>query len=236
MNRRMKGKIAIDMIMTVLLLFLMARQIIGESAHEWLGAAMFVLWIAHHILNRSWYGRLFKGKYTAFRIFQTALNFAVLLSMAGLMISGIMLSREVFAFLPISGGVATARQMHICSAFWGYVLMALHLGLHWNMIIGMVRKVTGPVFSGPLRICLRLAAALIAAYGLYAFVKNQFLSYMFLTTHFVFFDFERPVFLFFTEYLAIMGLFIFLTYYISRGIQKWKGNARRKIIDRNGCS
>lgn len=235
MNRRMKGKIAIDVIMTVLLLFLMARQITGESAHEWLGAAMFVLWIAHHVLNRNWYGRLFKGKYTALRIFQTALNFAVLLSMAGMMISGIILSREVFAFLPVSGGVAMARQMHICSAFWGFVLMALHLGIHWNMIIGMVRKITGPVFSGPLRICLRLAAALIAAYGLYAFLKNQFLSYMFLTTHFVFFDFERPVLLFFTEYLAIMGLFVFLACYISRGIQKRKENGRRKIIDRNGC-
>ena len=44
----------------------------------------------------------------------------------------------------------------------------------------------------------------IALYGLYAFIKNQLLSYLFLTTSFVFFDFERPAVLFFTEYLAIM--------------------------------
>lgn len=43
------------MIMTVLLLFLMARQLTGDSAHEWLGAGMLILWIVHHILNRSWY-------------------------------------------------------------------------------------------------------------------------------------------------------------------------------------
>lgn len=216
------------MIMTVLLLFLMARQLTGDSAHEWLGAAMLILWIAHHILNRSWYSHLFKGKYTPVRIFQTVINVAVLLSMLGLMVSGIILSREVFAFLPISGGIALARQLHVLSAFWGFVLMALHLGLHWNMILGMMRKAVGPVTSKPLRILLRIAAALVAGYGLYAFLKNQFLSYMFLMSSFVFFDFERPVLLFFTEYLAIMGLFIFLAYYISKGIQKLNGRRKKR--------
>ena len=220
MKKKFVFKIAVDMVMTVLLLFLMARQLTGDSAHEWLGAGMLILWIAHHILNRSWCSHLFKGKYTPIRILQTVTNFAVLLSMLGLMVSGIILSREVFGFLPVSGGIALARPLHVLSAFWGFVLMALHLGLHWNMILGMVRKATGPVTSKPRRILLRVAAALVAGYGLYAFLKNQFLSYMFLTSSFVFFDFERPVLLFFTEYIAIMGLFIFLGHYVSKAFQK----------------
>ncbi len=220
MKKKFVFKIAVDMVMTVLLLFLMARQLTRDSAHEWLGAGMLILWIAHHILNRSWYSHLFKGKYTPIRILQTVTNFAVLLSMLGLMVSGIILSREVFAFLPVSGGITLARPLHVLSAFWGFVLMALHLGLHWNMILGMVRKATGPVTSKPRRILLRVAAALVAGYGLYAFLKNQFLSYMFLTSSFVFFDFERPVLLFFTEYIAIMGLFIFLGHYVSKAFQK----------------
>lgn len=227
MKKKFICKIVIDMIMTVLLLFLMARQITGDFAHEWLGAAMFVLWIAHHILNRSWYSHLFKGKYTPVRILQTVTNFAVLLSMLGLMVSGIILSREVFAFLPISGGIALARSLHVLSAFWGFVLMALHLGLHWNMILGMVRKATGPVSSKAMRVILRIVAVLIAGYGLYAFLKNQFLSYMFLTSTFVFFDFERPVLLFFTEYIAIMGLFIFLAHYVSKGVQRLTGKRKK---------
>lgn len=166
MKKSFMLKIAIDLLMTVLLLFLMARQLTGDSAHEWLGAGMLILWIAHHILNRSWYSHLLKGKYTPARILQTVTNLAVLLSMFGLMVSGIILSREVFAFLPISGGIALARSLHVLSAFWGFVLMALHLGLHWNRILGMVRKVAGPVSSKPLRILLRIAAALIASYGI----------------------------------------------------------------------
>ena len=231
MKKKFICKIVIDMIMTVLLLFLMARQLTGDSAHEWLGAAMLILWIVHHILNRSWYSHLFKGKYTPMRILQTVTNFAVLLSMFGLMVSGIILSREVFAFLPISGGIALARPLHVLSAFWGFVLMALHLGLHWNMILGMVRKAAGSVTSKPLRILLRMIAVLVAGYGLYAFLKNQFLSYMFLTSSFVFFDFERSVLLFFTEYIAIMGLFVFLAHYISKGVQRLVGR-RKKLAEK----
>ncbi len=43
MKPKMICKIAIDFIMTVLLLLLMARQITGDSAHEWLGMGLFVL-------------------------------------------------------------------------------------------------------------------------------------------------------------------------------------------------
>lgn len=220
-------KIAVDVLMTVLLLVLMARQITGDAAHEWLGAGMFILWIAHHILNRNWYSNLFKGKYTPARILQTVTDFAVLISMLGLMVSGIILSREVFAFLPISGGTAFARQVHILAAFWGFVLMALHLGLHWNMVLGLVRRAIGPVSSKMPLLISRIAAVLIAGYGLYAFIKNQFIAYMLLKSHFVFFDFERPALFFFTEYLAIMGLFIFVAHYLSKGLQTFFKGGRR---------
>ena len=220
MKKTLICKIVIDMLMTILLFFLMARQITGNSAHEWLGAGMFVLWIAHHILNRHWYVQLFKGKYTPARILRLVINIALFFSMLGLAVSGMILSREVFAFLPISGGIAFARSLHIVSAFWGFVLMALHLGLHWNIVLGMVRKATGTALFGPVKAVPRTAAFLIAGYGGYAFIKNQFPSYMFLTSHFVFFDFEKPVLLFFTEYTAVMGLFVFLAYYALRGIQR----------------
>lgn len=55
MKPKMMAKISIDFVMTILLLLLMARQIIGESAHEWLGAGMFILWFVHHILNFKWH-------------------------------------------------------------------------------------------------------------------------------------------------------------------------------------
>ena len=53
----------VDVCMTVLLLCLMAYQVTGEALHEWIGIGMTVLVIIHQLLNRKWYGALFKGKY-----------------------------------------------------------------------------------------------------------------------------------------------------------------------------
>lgn len=229
MKPKMIFKISVDFIMTVLLLLLMAKQLTGDFAHEWLGAGMFALWILHHILNFQWHSHIHKGKYHSFRVIQLVVNILLLFSMIGTMVSAVILSREVFDFLPISGGIAFARSLHIFCTFWCFVLMALHLGLHWNTVLGMVRKVSGPVQSKPLKTLLRLGGAAVAVYGLYAFIKNQFLSYLFLTSAFVFFDFERPPYLFFVEYAAIMGMFVFLAHYGTKMLQHLR---KKKVIEK----
>ena len=134
MKPKMKIKMGIDLLMTVLLLCLMAYQITGEALHEWFGAGMLLLFIAHHILNIRWYGNLFKGKYKLLRILQTIVNFSVLISMLCLGYSGIVMSRHVFAALPIGGPMATARSMHMAASYWGFVLKSVKLVLLWRLI------------------------------------------------------------------------------------------------------
>ena len=107
--------------------------------------------LPHHALNFGWHRSLFRGKYMPVRVVQTVVNLLLLAAMLGTMVSAVILSREVFAFLPISGGIALARPMHIFCSFWSFVLMALHLGLHWKMVLGMVRRAAGPVSSPALR-------------------------------------------------------------------------------------
>ena len=74
-------KIIVDIAMTVLLPMLMAYSLFGEKFHEFIGTLMFVLFILHHVLNRKWYGSLFKGKYHARRIFQTMLDVLLIVFM-----------------------------------------------------------------------------------------------------------------------------------------------------------
>lgn len=133
-------KIAVDILMTLGLLFLMGYQFWGDVAHEWAGAGTFLLFILHHILNGNWYKSLFKGRYTPSRIFQVIVDVLVFLAMTGLMVSGIMLSNHVFAFLDIHGGMSFARLLHMAASHWGFVLMALHLGLHWGGVPGHGQK------------------------------------------------------------------------------------------------
>lgn len=133
-------KITADIVMTLALLFLMGYQLWGEAAHEWVGAAMFVLFIFHHILNFGFCKNIFKGKYTPVRILRTITDFLVLVDMIMLMYSGIVMSRHVFAFLPIESGMALARRLHILGSYWGFALMSLHLGLHREFFAMIVKK------------------------------------------------------------------------------------------------
>lgn len=53
--------------------------------------------------------------------------------MLGSMISGIILSRYVFKSIRIMGVAVLMENVHMICAYWGFVMMALHLGFHWNM-------------------------------------------------------------------------------------------------------
>lgn len=226
MKSRAVFKIIIDIAMTVALMLLMTYELIGQSTHEWIGMGMFALFLIHHVLNRKWSGGLAKGKWTPLRVWQTVLVLWVLVTMLGSMVSGIVLSRSVFAFLPIRSGQSWARTLHLLCAYWGFVGMSLHLGLHWSMMMGMAQK----HFSKPSQSrtwLLRLLAVGIAAYGVYAFVKRDIGSYILLRNEFVFFNFEEPLAFFLADYLAVMGLFVFLGHYAAKGL---KLCAKRKAV------
>ena len=137
--------------------------------------------------------------------------------MLGLIVSGILLSNHVFAFLPIRGGMAFARSLHMAASFWGFLLMALHLGLHWSTILAAARK--APFFRNPARvrkIVLNLLGSAVALYGIAAFFRRDLPMYLFFRTHFVFFDFSEP----YLDYLAIMGLCIFLSHTAAKLLRK----------------
>lgn len=218
MKAKMRVKIFIDFLMTVFLLMLMAYQITGEKLHEWLGTGMVVLFLTHNFLNIRWYGSLLKGKYNLLRILRTVINFSVLAAMLTLAYSGIVMSRHVFSALPIHGGMATARVLHLAGSYWGFVLMSVHIGLHWSMVISIFRKFSGGKKSVVLLWILRLMAVLIAVYGAVCFYQADILSYMFLKVEFAFLDYEKTASLIFMEYMAMMGLWVFIAYYMSKAM------------------
>ena len=214
MNQKAKIKILLDTVMTLLLLFLMGYQLWGEAAHEWAGAAIFLLFILHNILNRAWYRNLFGGRYTPMRAAVFTVNVLLLIAMVCLAVSSVILSRYVFAFLPIHGGMSLGRMMHMASSYWGFVLMAAHLGLHWNMLLGMAGRLVKAEPRSPVaKTAAFLTGTGIALYGLAVFVKRDLFTCMFLRTEFVFLDYSESKFLFYLDYLALMGLFIYLAHY-----------------------
>lgn len=213
----MKVKISIDAAMTLALLLLMAYGLVGEAAHEWLGMGMFALFLLHHLLNRRWIRAMPQGRYAPPRIVQTVLTLLLLLTMLGSMVSGVIVSRYVFPFQAGFGLTSWAEKLHMLCAYWGFVLMSLHLGMHWNMVLAMMRKHLTPF--KPRTWCLRLLAYLWAAYGAVAFVRRDVWRYLLLKSHFVFFDYTEPLVRFLLDYLAVMSLFVLAGYWLARALR-----------------
>ncbi len=193
-------RIALDIVMASLMPVLMAYSLAGETLHEIVGSVIFILFIVHHVLNRKWYGAAFKGKYTPRRIFQTVLNAALLAFMILQPVSGILLSKHLYTFIPVLPVTATLRAIHMIVPYWGYVLLSVHAGTH---MIPLFSKVKKALFMR-LFVC---ADVLISGYGVYAFIRRGFPGYMSGNTMFAFFDTSEPLVLFLLDYVAIMVLF-----------------------------
>lgn len=219
--RTQRMKICIDILMVLGLLLLMPFEMVGDAAHEWIGTGLFLLLIMHHALNRRWTAHIGKGKYTTFRIMQTVLVIFAMICMIGSMLSGIILSRHVFTFLNIRGFSAPARTVHMFCAYWGFVFMSLHLGIHWRVFVGRMGKLFKK-HSAVRTWAVRILGAVVAVYGLYAFFRRDIGSYMLMQVHFVFYDYTEPVAYFIFDYAAVMGMVIFIAHYLSRGLAKAK--------------
>ena len=227
MKASVKFKICIDLLMTAALYGCMAYMLVGEEAHEWLGSGLALLFVLHNALNRKWYAALLTGRYTPLRAFQTAVNLLCLASMAAAAVSGAAMSRYLYGIPFLSGGASLARTVHMLAAYWGYCFISLHLGLHWSMMLGMMKNAAAP-HDAPLWVTplLRTAGAAAALLGAHALMRHNLLDYMFLRNQFVFFDTERPLCLFFLDYAAIMALWAWLAHYARLALIKV--SARKK--------
>lgn len=202
--------VACNIMMTIFLILLMSYSLIGESTHEILGISIFVLFILHHILNYRFEKNIFHGKYTAYRTFQTIVVIVIFITMTGSMISSIALSKYMQTFISIPRNIEFMRITHLLSAYWGFVMMSIHLGIHWKMSLSLIYKIIR--HNHTIKICFKIIGFLIAFYGVYALIKRNLLSYLFLQTMFVFIDFGEPVIYFLLDYSAMVGLFIFIGY------------------------
>ena len=200
-----KIKMIIDIAMVILLPMLMAYSLIGEKFHEIVGTIMLVLFIVHHILNRKWYTSLPRGKWNGRRIFQTVLDFLLLLFMILQPLSGILMSKHLYTFLPVLPISAKAREVHMLLAYWGFVMLCIHAGTHLSAPVAKLDRTSKKV-----RITVLAIISAISAYGIYAFVKRGFPGYMFMRTAFAFFDYDEPRIYFFVDYLAVMICFSYL--------------------------
>ncbi len=222
MKRRFK--VVIDILMTCMLYFQMAFIYTDQKWHEWNGVALIVLFAVHHLLNFNWIKRLNKGRYSALRIVFVVTNVSMLIAMLGLMISGIRMSQYTALGLKYGLSMSDARKIHVVSAYMGYFVISIHVGLHWasHMKI-MFSGIAFQMRKREMDKVMNLLVFFLAIYGVYAVYKHQILQNALLINTFVFFDFEQIVVSFLLDYIAIMGLCILIGHQIAKYLKGERG-------------
>jgi hypothetical protein len=208
-------RIAVDIAMTILLFILMAHVLTDATLHEVLGVCLFALFALHHALNLAWYRSALAPRGLGRRLW-AAVNWLLLVAMIVAAVSSVMVSRQVFAFVGAHGGLF-ARKLHSCATSWCFLLMSVHIGLHWSALskaVSMLRRpVPGPARkAGGFRKMAALAAGiLVSAYGVYASFTHELGAKLVMYYGYSFWDPERSKLLFFEDLLAIMGLYVCAT-------------------------
>ena len=213
-----KFRIILDIVMTILFIILMGYYATDNKVHEILGTITFILFIIHHLLNIKWYKSIFKGKHSFQRTFHIILNLLLFIAMVGMMVSGIMISANVFAFLDIPTTMF-ARRLHIISTSWGFVLMAIHVGLH---ITALMNKLNAKMKNSTFEYVYYFILILLSGFGIYSFINLRLWEDMFLLTDFKFFDYEQSPILFYFKLLSVLILIALVIYIIFSVIRKVK--------------
>lgn len=219
MNRKILFRLVNDLVMTFLMLMAMAYYITGNMVHEVVGVVVLLLFILHNFLNRHWYKSILKGKHNLRRILQIGINLLFFVVMVVMMLSAVLISSKLFPFIPINNDMIL-RQIHVQSAYWGFIIMAVHIGFSWEIIINSVRRMTGITGTSRIRtIVLRILALFIVAYGVQSSFEGEMGSKLFIYNPFGW-SYDDSTFRFLINHLSIMGIYVCGTHYTLKFIHK----------------
>lgn len=125
-----------------------------------------------------------------------------------------------FDFVVLSDFIGTAQRVHLAASHWLYVLLALHIGLHGQLLAGAFKRRAHAPHGAAVAALLRLVGAVFALYGLTAFVARDFLDAMFLRVHFFLGDASESALAFYVDYAAIMVCFALAAYGFVRLVRR----------------
>ena len=177
-------KIITDILMFADFIFLMSHEVVRNlSAHGIFGAALFALFVLHHILNGGFYRSLNRGKYNSVRILLSATVWLLFVLMILMAFSSVMMSGAVFAFSSISM-TSWSRPLHTFSCSWGFLVMGFHLGLHLHGKLKKLETAANAKKSENKKksacfIILQIMWIFIFALGIFCIVHSQLYVYLF---------------------------------------------------------
>ncbi|UHD46407.1 DUF4405 domain-containing protein [Aureimonas altamirensis] len=212
MSTVLRLRLVFDFLAFGLLLFGFSYWWLGNLTHEIAGTIFFLLLIAHNVFNRGWYGRRAQARDPR-GITDTLGTFALLVATLVLLVTSVLISNALSGYFSLYGGF-TVRQIHTLAAYWVLLLLAVHLGLRWPMLMSFARNATGVRMDTAFRrASLRLAALLVAIQGVRSSSELALGQKLTMQMSLDWWNFEESVVGFFAHCAAIVGLYAVVTYY-----------------------
>lgn len=214
----------LNIVMLVLVLLIMDYRFTGNVFHE-IGTVVFaLLLIFHNILNWRWYQVCIKGRQSLGRVILTVFNLLLLVAMVTVFVTGVLISQTVFAPLGIGSRSLFLHDLHQGAAYASLILVAIHLGLHWEMLIAKLKNWLD-IDSSSLSwsITSRIVSIAIIAYGVYASFVNNIGANLFMQHVFAGWGAKPTLWKFLFDYFSIVGCYVGFTYYLMYFFRRFKG-------------
>ena len=217
MKNKKGFNVVLDISMLILMLIEISGRLVSSFYHELLGIGLIMSFILHNIKNRNWYKSIFKGRYNLYRTLIFIINAGLLISFSVLMISAVPISRSIFKFLDIEGGL-NIRKLHTASSYIGLIFISLHLGFHMEMIINKVKNKIN--IRGLTKIVFCIIFALTFIWGIRSFIYRNILSKVIAYYSFDIASSNDSLLVAFGDYFCIVFFISFLCYFIMKFIKK----------------
>lgn len=230
MSNVFRLRLFLDFLAICLVIACLAYWWLDNLSHELFGTALFTLVFIHNVFNRLWYGTASKGRRDAARIFNILTVVCLALAMLIMLVTSLLISRDVFHFMALDGAFAI-REIHMFAGYWLLLIIAVHLGTRWAVVMAFFRGTLGIQEPSLFRALLaRMIAIAIAAWGVKSSLEMAFGSKLMLTYTLDMWDFTESTLGFFLNYGSIVGLYASLTHYGLAGVRKRLARERSMAV------
>lgn len=148
---KIKTNLLVDFIILVSFLIAFEPALTGIAIHEWFSLALAATMIVHILLHWRWVVSV-TTQFVKRLLHSSRLNYlvdaAVFIAFTIVMFSGLLISESIFRTI----GLQPLRDpfwrlLHARSADAALILIGVHFALHWNWIVGSLKRVVLAPFN-----------------------------------------------------------------------------------------
>lgn len=147
-------------------------MLFGIKFHEIAGLVIGAVVLIHCLINFKWIKsvtlKLFnKNMATRTRIVYL-LDLLLLIDVVVIILSGIFISKVIFPNLRLTG-ITSLKGIHIFASYLSLAIIGIHLGLHWNWVMIVFKKIFNIPQKKVFTYIARLLVIIVVLFGVYSF-------------------------------------------------------------------